>query len=126
MSQEVLKGKIIKILDNKRVIVNLGYNDSVKKDMRFIIYAEGEDIKDPETNKFLGKREIVKHKIKATHIQENFSIMESDVWVKKLSDFLFDSSHNSQADLLLKEDVKKVEDIDLAVKVGDLVRQDIS
>jgi hypothetical protein len=126
ITQEVLKGKIIKILDNKRVIVNLGYKDSVKKDMRFIIYAEGEDIKDPETNESLGMREIVKHEIKATHIQENFSIMESDVWVRKTLDWLFDASHNSQADLLLKEKIKKVEDIDLAVKVGDLVRQDIS
>ncbi|VVB85980.1 Uncharacterised protein [uncultured archaeon] len=126
MRQEVLKGKIIKILDNKRVIVNLGYKDNVMKDMRFIVYAEGENIKDPDTNESLGKREIVKHKIKATHIQENFSIMESDVWVKKTLDWLFDASHNSQMDLLLKEKVKTVEDVDLAVKVGDLVRQDVS
>lgn len=120
----VLKGKIINILDNKRVIVNLGYTNGVTKEMRFIIYAEGEDIKDPETNKSLGKREILKHRIKPTHIQENFSIMESNVWVKKGLDWI--SENTSQADLLLKEGVKKVDNIDLAVKVGDLVRQYIS
>lgn len=122
----MLKGKIIKILDDKRVIVNLGYKDDVKKDMRFIIYTEGEEIIDPESKKSLGKREIVKHRIKAIHIQENFSIMESDVWVKTTFDKLLGPGLKTQKDLLLKENVKKIEEVDLAIKVGDLVRQDVS
>lgn len=124
----MLIGKIIKILDNKRVIVNLGYKDGVKKDMRFIIYAEGEEIIDPESKTSLGKREIVKHEIRAIHIQEKFSIMESDIWVRPNPTLIsiFDPSGNmTQKDFLLRETVK-TEAVDLAIKVGDLVKQDVS
>ena len=121
-----LKGKIIKILDDKRVIVNLGYNEGVKKDMKFIIYDEGEEIIDPESYISLGKREIMKHKIKAIHIQEKFSIMVSDVWVKSIIDKLFDSGIATQKKFSLKGDADKDKETNLYVKVGDFVRQDLS
>jgi hypothetical protein len=121
----MLKGKIIKILDDRRVIVNLGFKDGVKKDMKFIIYDEGEEIIDPESKTSLGKREIVKHRIKSIHIQENFSIMVSDVWISTILDRLFDADHKTQKKLLLEEDVKRPEDIERAIKVGDLVRQEV-
>jgi len=120
---EILKGKIIKILDDKRVIVNLGYEVGIKKDMKFIIYNEGEEIIDPESNISLGRREIVKHKIKSIHIQEKFSIMESDVWGPSLLDKFFDPRNVTPKKLLLEENVKTTEDVELAIKVGDLVRQ---
>lgn len=121
----MLKGKIIKILDNKRVIVNLGYKE-VKKDMRFIIYAEGEEIIDPESQISLGRREIVKHKIKADHIQENFSVMVSDVWVHPTINRLLGYTDATQKNLLTRIEVKKTDDSDLIIKIGDLVREDIS
>lgn len=121
-----LKGKIIKILDNKRVIVNLGYNDGIKKDMKFIIYDEGEEIIDPESNISLGKREIVKHKIKAIHIQEKFSIMVSDVWARSMIDKLVGTGITTQKTFLLKEYANKNKEVDLYIKVGDFVRQDVS
>ena len=121
-----LKGKIIKILDDKRVIVNLGYNEGVKKDMKFIIYDEGEEIIDPESDISLGKREIVKHKIKAIHIQEKFSIMVSDVWVRSMIDKLVGTGITTQKKFSLKEDANKNKEVNLYVKVGDFVRQDVS
>ena len=121
-----LKGKIIKILDDKRVIVNLGYNEGVKKDMKFIIYDEGEEIIDPESYISLGKREIVKHKIKAIHIQEKFSIMVSDVWVRSMIDKLVGTGITTQKKFSLKEDANKNKEVNLYVKVGDFVRQDVS
>lgn len=120
----MIKGKIIKILDNKRVIINLGYNDWIEKDMKFIIYDEGEEIIDPESNISLGKREIVKHKIKAIHIQENFSIMVSDVWGRSMIDKLMNTGIKTQKPFLLKDDANKK--INLHIKVGDFVRQDVS
>ena len=38
MVSNFLKGKIIKIFDNKRLIINLGIKQGVKKDMKFFIY----------------------------------------------------------------------------------------
>lgn len=123
----VLKGKLIKILDEKRVIVDIGYEDGMKKDMKFIIYSEGEEILDPRTNKHLGKMEIVKHKIKAVHVQEKISIMESDIWVRTTFDSLFaHPSFSRQKAFLLKDEVKSSEDEDLTIKVNDLVREDVS
>lgn len=120
----VLKGKIIKILDDKRVIVNLGHKDGVKKDMKFFIFSEGEEIIDPETKKTLGKRDIVKHRIKVRHIQETFSIMESDQYYRTTLDMLFNTSFVRQEPFKLDENIKKTDE-DMIVRIGDLVREDI-
>ncbi len=121
----MLRGKIIKILDNKRVIVNLGFKQGVRKDMKFIIYNEGEEIIDTESKISLGKRELVKHRIKSVHIQENFSIMISDVWITTITDLLFGGGRKTQKKLLLEGDIKRPEDKERVIREGDLVRQEI-
>jgi len=77
MSIDLIKGKVVKIINEYQVIVDAGYEDGVTKDMNFIIYQEGEEIKDPDTKKSLGKLEHVKARIKPIHIQNKFSTMET-------------------------------------------------
>lgn len=111
----VLKGRIVKKLDEYKVVVNIGYIDGLKKDMRFIIYEEGEEITDPETGESLGRLEIVKAKIKPLHVQERITIMESANYKKALFPTLF-SDKPIYTQLPLPDSVKE----------GDLVREDIS
>ena len=65
-----VEGTIAKIVDRSMVIVNRGSKDGVKLGMKFVVFAEADDITDPETGKPLGKWELVKGYIQAAHVQE--------------------------------------------------------
>lgn len=71
-------GKVIRILDDKKIIINLGYNDGIGNDDRFEIYEPGKDIIDPETKESLGSFDYVKARVSAIDVQPGFSIV-SDI-----------------------------------------------
>jgi hypothetical protein len=128
----VLKGKILKILDSKRVIVNLGIDDEVKKEMKFFIYELGEEIRDPDTNEVIERLEIVKHRLRVVHIQEKFSIMRSNEYTTPFIAKLFAPTPSQQIreikPFLLKDqtDEKDGSILKKAIKIGDLVREDVN
>lgn len=126
---EIIKGKVAKILNNYRVVVNVGYDNGVKKDMKFIIYSEGETIRDPDTNQELSKVEFVKARIEPIHIQEKITIMETyEKEVSKLSALFGNGSAiERQKPFITNTTFKaKSDNVNMIVIVGDLVRQDLS
>lgn len=128
---ELLRGKVLKILDPYRVVVDIGYEMGIKKDMKFIIYELGEEIRDPDTCKVIDRLEIVKHSIKVSQIQEKFSVMKSDEYENEPSIAVMLSMYSlSQRKIipLSTEEVppKSSEKDYKKIKVGDLVRQDVS
>ena len=70
---EEIEGKVAKIMDEYTVVINRGSEHRVEEDMRFVIYELGEEIKDPENDKSLGKFEHVKAKVEVVNVQEKFS-----------------------------------------------------
>lgn len=129
MINEIIRGKIIKIINSYTVLANVGYSQGVKKDMKFIIYSEGEEIIDPDTKKSLGKVEIVKARIEPLHIQENFSTMETyEREPDRIRKLFLDTEHaERQKPLPLPKDMNIVDiSSDKYVKIGDLIRQDLS
>ena len=52
-------GKVAKILDEVKVVINRGSKDGVKPGMRFVAYAEADEVTDPDTGESLGKWELV-------------------------------------------------------------------
>jgi hypothetical protein len=69
-----IEGKIVRILDEYTVVINVGRLHGVNEGMPFVIYSPSEeDIKDPDTGKSLGCLEIVKGYVRATHVQENLT-----------------------------------------------------
>jgi hypothetical protein len=129
MTNEIIKGKIIKIINSYTVLVNVGYFQGVKKDMKFIIYSEGEEIIDPDTKESLGKIENVKARVAPLHIQENFSIMETyEKEFGGLRNLIYDPEYaKKQKPLPLPKDMDNLNiSTDKYVKIGDLVRQDLS
>jgi len=128
----ILKGKIVKILDQYKVLVNIGADSGIKRGMDFIIYSEGETVEDPESHEVLGKLENVKARLKVSHIQEEFSILESSeteertpLTSKAWLDFL--SLYRAVRKPLPLEVEPKIQgEQEKIVKIGDLVRQDIS
>jgi len=125
---EPLRGKVLKILDPYRVIVNIGYNQGIKKDMKFIIYELGENIIDFDTGQIIDRLEIIKHHIKVTQIQEKFSVMKSDEYEPDIFKTVITSGYQTKTIPLStdEEPSKSSEKEYKKIKIGDLVRQDVT
>ncbi|WP_448872396.1 hypothetical protein [Desulfobulbus propionicus] len=71
---KIIKGKVIRIVDKRTVIINLGKEHGVKNDAIFSIMGDPEQIIDPYTHDLLGEVKIVKCRVKAKEVAEKFSI----------------------------------------------------
>jgi len=123
---ELLRGQVAKVLSPYKVLINLGRINNVKKGMKFVIYEEGEMIKDPATKEDLEKLELVKGYVEVTHVQERMSIAESFETEKRI--------YRPFESLWPKEEITVTEKKELTteeieepkpspLKEGDLVRQ---
>lgn len=137
---KTIKGKIVRILDKRTVIINLGTNDGIDDSTVFRILSEPESIIDPDTNEELGKVNVVKSKVKAKTVNEKFTIATTN-WTRRTYSFpvgdIFDSS-NILGGSTKYEDVDhgelNVDDneiepwkakTEIPVKKGDVVEADI-
>ena len=66
-------GRVARILSDERVVINCGSSHGVKTGDRFVVFAEGDEVKDPETGQPLGRIEIVKAHVVAAHVQEKMT-----------------------------------------------------
>jgi hypothetical protein len=80
MAKKTIKGKIIRIIDTRTVIINLGTKDGITNDSYFNILGEPEEIIDPFTKDILGSVNIVKAKLKASQAYEKFTIATTS-WI---------------------------------------------
>ena len=136
MAKKTIKGKIIRIVDNRTVIINLGKKDGVTDKSYFQIVGESEDIVDPFTKEKLGAVNIVKANLKASNTFEKFTIATTK-W--ETTSLKFQSSLAQQM-----QDFIKTEEIDegelkvdeseiqpwkakseLPVRLGDTVTVDV-
>lgn len=53
--------------------MNRGSSHGVKTGDRFVVFAEGDEVKDPDTGQLLGRIEIVKAHVVAAHVQEKMT-----------------------------------------------------
>ena len=69
----ILDGKVIKVIDNYKIVINKGSLDGVEPNNMFLIYRLGEELFDPDTNESLGHLEFVCGEGKPEHIQDRIS-----------------------------------------------------
>lgn len=70
--------RVAKVLSGTRLVLNVGSDDGIKKDSRFLVYSIGdEDIIDPITGNSLGKLEYVKGTGHVIHLQEKMCTIET-------------------------------------------------
>lgn len=81
-----IKGRIIRILDETTVIVNLGLRDGVGASSVFSILGTPEEVVDPITKESLGTVLVVKGRVKANSVSERFTIATSK-WIERTSRF---------------------------------------
>lgn len=130
---EPIIGKIAKIQDKYRVIINKGAEDGVTKNMKFYAYEEGEEIIDPDTKDVIEKEEILKSYLKVIHVQEKIAILESDeteTIIKNVPGILDNLVLTRMYPSTIERDVMKPlnvstpsdDEIDLTIKVGNSVK----
>ncbi|MBN2091785.1 hypothetical protein JW964_19375 [candidate division KSB1 bacterium] len=125
-------GKVAHIIDETRVILNIGEKQGVKLDQIFLIYQEGDEVFDPDTNESLGKVELPKGRVVVEHVQEKMAIAATEKKIqdetsrnKILSELMVDASipRDSEREKLPIDPyhLKPFPQV-TSVKVGDLVR----
>ncbi|HEU4510628.1 MAG TPA: hypothetical protein VFR78_20525 [Pyrinomonadaceae bacterium] len=120
------KGRIIRILDSKTVIINLGSEHGVTGTSIFHILADPEDVVDPETNEVLGSVKVTKGRVRALQVSEKFTIATSS-WTESVINPLlnFISTHRQTVEETLKIDARELKPwkgkSEVPIRVGDEV-----
>ena len=73
---ELLEGKVAQILSDKYVVIAVGALAGAKVGMTFVVLSQGEEVKDPATGAVLGRWELPKGYLRATHVQERMTTCE--------------------------------------------------
>ncbi len=124
--------RIIKIIDEYKVVINAGTDDLIRYSTKFEVFVEGEEIFDPVTNESLGTLDTIKARLKVHTLFKKMTICISDEYTEKQSSI-------AQAALSISAfatpiSVRKPLNIDATeisgglvsgekIKVGDLVRK---
>ena len=66
--------KIVKIIDDKTLVINAGYSDNIKEGDNFEIFEQGEEIRDPDTGENLGSLDLIKETVKAVNVFKKICI----------------------------------------------------
>ena len=131
--KETITGKVIRILDKRTVIINIGSNDRIDNNSLFSIMGEAEKIIDPETNETLGEVTIVKSRVKAKEVAEKFTIATTKWKTTGIGIMLgnlatgFETVETDEGELNVDEsDIKPWRAIsESPVKVGDIAKVEI-
>ena len=73
--KEDIIGEVVRILSNKELVINLGYNDGVKLDDEVIIYEVGEEGSNVDVV-MIGTIDYIKAKLVVTTVYANLSKCE--------------------------------------------------
>ena len=127
----MIMGKVARILSDEEVVLNVGSEDGVKEDMKFVIFSESDHVFDPETGEDLGAIEIVKGRVRVYHVMGKMSrarTLTYQVHVPetaiRLTSALFPKSRveTRRRKLKVPEDQVRPLGEDLVVRIGDKVR----
>jgi hypothetical protein len=117
--EPLLRGEVAGILEDG-LVLNIGYEQGVKKGMRFVVYEEKHHIFDMH-GKDLGPLEIPKAEVEIVDVQEKLSIAKNT----DVRNVTFDviSAMQVRRELLVDEKQITKISIDRHIKNGDKVRQ---
>lgn len=74
MASKKIKGRIIRILDNKSVVINLGREHGIGDENMFFILGEPEPVVDPVSREVLGSVMVTKGKVRSSQVFDKFTI----------------------------------------------------
>jgi len=117
----VLEGKIVRIVDRRTFIINLGSDDGVRTGTTFVIQGEPEEIRDVETNKILGTIARSKGELTVAQVMPAMSIAGPKPHYKAgfVPSWLEIGTVEEVEIPVREQDIKPLSSA--AVKVGDIV-----
>jgi hypothetical protein len=133
-SVTMIIGKVVRILSDEEVVLNVGREDGVKENMEFVIFLESDHVYDPETGEDLGAIEIVKGRVGVYHVMDKMSrartltyqvyVPSLPATVKWLGSALYSETHVETRRRKLKVPESQVQPlaVDLVVRIGDKAR----
>lgn len=120
-----MTGKIVKIIDEYRVVVNLG-SASVKDNQLLEVYQPGQEVTDPETGEALGTLDFIKAKLRVVDVFPKMCVCENKETRQKSLLMGLAQSFNYEEKLPLNVQATDIsggyDGVDKKIKVGDLVR----
>jgi hypothetical protein len=126
LASPVFPAKVVKIINDSRIVINRGEEHGIRKGMKTLIYnLSDEEIKDLDTGESLGYLEIVKGTGVVTHIQPKISTIESDKKVNKTRTII---SQRTLARLLITLPEEEIVESSIEIvpfenpEVGDMVK----
>lgn len=122
----MIEGKVAKIVNQTDIVANVGREQDVEEDMEFIIYEVGDVIEDPDTGEALGNVEYVKARVIPKHIQDELTVMTSAETKTKKTGLSAAVSSASTKEVQKSIASPSDTEFDDTVKVGDLVRENVS
>jgi len=69
-----IQGSVARILGSDALVINRGLQQGVREGMRFVVFVELDEVTDPEDGSSLGRLEVVKARVVATHVQEKMAV----------------------------------------------------
>ncbi len=116
-----IQGKVAKILDASRLIVNVGRQSGVKEGMLFVILALGDEVVDPDTGESLGEWEVPKGYVRATHVQDRLATCEACKLEEEKKAAAEDpSTHTLSAEMIAVSMLPSAKKTTLNVRRGDI------
>lgn len=131
--------KVVKIIDENRIVINAGASDGFKSGSKFEIFVKGDMVIDPDTKEELGTLDFIKAKIEIETLYLNMSVC---VNVKKVDNNPMATALTTLSNRALSvygygEKVPDELDVDMSeatgglakynskIKIGDLVKESL-
>jgi hypothetical protein len=127
--EKKIRGQIIRIPDAKTVVINLGRKHGIRPSSVFSILGEPETIVDPFADKELGRVIIAKGRVKASHVEDEFTIATTE-WKELVGGGLMITFVQDESEVIVHEGDLLVDSANIQpwkarseepVKVGDTV-----
>lgn len=133
-----IQGRIIRILDRRTAIINLGKNAGITNSSVFHILGDPETIVDPFSEEELGEIAVVKSKLKAEQVYDKFTIATTKWTIDILKGSFFRSILSPYSDITETQIVDEGEMVvapedlqpwkaksETPVRVGDIVEVEV-
>ncbi|WP_132995779.1 hypothetical protein [Sporanaerobacter acetigenes] len=118
--------KVIKIIDDYRIVINGGKNDLLKREDELEVFVEGENVIDPDTKESLGTLDIIKARLVVVDAFDRMAVCKNaETYMQNalnpLSQFQIYKHDRLKVDPA--EITGPVSNIDKTIRIGDLVRK---
>ena len=123
MTDDLVRAKVARIINNTDLALNKGSDDGVEEGMKFAILSDaGEDIRDPDTGEVLDSIQIAKTVVKVIHVSPRLAVGRTFRSYKSGGIFSAMSEPSVRQETLATDESRVQQELDpkkAKVKVGD-------